>query len=41
MDEQAVARYRETGIVVAEWDCPLTGGDGDDVAPGRPETARR
>ena len=40
VDEQAVARYRETGTVVAEWDCgPMV--VGDDVAPDRPETARR
>ncbi|MGW1187510.1 hypothetical protein [Streptomyces sp. NPDC002559] len=36
LDESALARYRETGRVVAEWDCsPTTGdGDGDDAAPG-------
>ncbi|MFF7705678.1 hypothetical protein [Streptomyces lydicus] len=41
MDQDALARYRETGTVVAEWDCSPTGGEGDDVAPDRPETARR
>ncbi|MFB8406092.1 hypothetical protein [Streptomyces sp. NPDC055912] len=42
LDQDAVARYRETGTVVAEWDCgPAGGGDGDDVAPDQPETARR
>ncbi|MEU6315157.1 hypothetical protein [Streptomyces sp. NPDC047014] len=42
VDDQAVARYRETGTVVAEWDCGPAGGDGDDdVAPDQPETSRR
>ncbi|NEE29424.1 hypothetical protein G3M53_28750 [Streptomyces sp. SID7982] len=41
VDRSAVARYRESGTVVAEWDCGPVGGDGDDVAPGRPETVRR
>lgn len=41
VDEQAVARYRDSGTVVAEWDCGPAGGDGDDVAPDQPETARR
>ncbi|UUN26786.1 hypothetical protein [Streptomyces sp. FIT100] len=34
LDEAALARYKETGKVVAEWDCGPTTGDGDDVAPG-------
>ncbi|MFE3881809.1 hypothetical protein ACFXPQ_02595 [Streptomyces lydicus] len=40
VDQEAIARYRATGTVVAEWDCaPIGGGD---VAPDRrPETARR
>ncbi|MCX2185552.1 hypothetical protein KV205_34340 [Streptomyces sp. SKN60] len=33
LDEAALARYRETGEVVAEWDCGPTTGDGDDVVP--------
>ncbi|MFI8515010.1 hypothetical protein ACIGHB_28180 [Streptomyces sp. NPDC085460] len=33
LDETALARYRETGRVVAEWDCTPTTGDGDDLAP--------
>jgi len=34
VNTDALARYRETGIVVAEWDCgPVGGGDGDDVVP--------
>ncbi|MCQ6557012.1 hypothetical protein NPS70_28065 [Streptomyces sp. C10-9-1] len=33
LDEGALARYRETGRVVAEWDCGPTTGDGDDAAP--------
>ncbi|MFF8790781.1 hypothetical protein [Streptomyces sp. NPDC015125] len=38
VDQDALARYRETGTVVAEWDCaPIGGGD---VTPDRPETAR-
>lgn len=32
IDENALAQYRETGEVVAEWDCSPTGGD-EDVAP--------
>ncbi|WP_137994122.1 hypothetical protein [Streptomyces vilmorinianum] len=34
LDEAAFARYKETGTVVAEWDCGPTTGDGDDVVPG-------
>ncbi|MGW3371712.1 hypothetical protein [Streptomyces hydrogenans] len=34
LDEAALARYKETGKVVAEWDCGPTTGDGDDAAPG-------
>ncbi|MFK0238554.1 hypothetical protein [Streptomyces vinaceus] len=41
VDEPTLARYRETGTVVAEWDCGPAGGDGDDVVPDQPETARR
>ncbi|MGR3935308.1 hypothetical protein [Streptomyces sp. BRA346] len=42
VDQEAIARYRSTGTVVAEWDCsPDAGGDGDEVAPDRPETGRR
>ncbi|MER7045363.1 hypothetical protein [Streptomyces jumonjinensis] len=42
VDQDTLVRYRETGTVVAEWDCSPTGGDGDDdVAPDQPETARR
>jgi hypothetical protein len=42
VDEQAVARYRETGTEAAEWDFgPVISGDGDDVVPDRPGTARR
>ncbi|MEV6726197.1 hypothetical protein AB0M94_35310 [Streptomyces xanthochromogenes] len=40
VDQDAVARYRQTGTVVAEWDCGPAGGDGD-LAPDQPETARR
>ncbi|MFD7829875.1 hypothetical protein [Kitasatospora sp. NPDC059803] len=29
----ALARYRETGEVWAEWDCSPAPGDGDDLAP--------
>ncbi|EFL15757.1 hypothetical protein [Streptomyces sp. C] len=39
VDETAVARYRETGKVVAEWDCGPVGGD-DDFTPEGPETGR-
>jgi hypothetical protein len=42
VDEEAIARYRATGTVVAEWDCTPTGGDGDDdFAPQRLKTGRR
>ncbi|MFI2757537.1 hypothetical protein ACH5A3_01465 [Streptomyces echinatus] len=41
LNEECLARYRETGRVVAEWDCGPAGGDGDDVAPKAPETVRR
>ncbi|MDQ1005764.1 hypothetical protein QFZ82_000249 [Streptomyces sp. V4I23] len=40
VDEQAVTRYRETGTVVAEWDCGPAGGDGDDLTPEQPPTHR-
>ncbi|MYQ77516.1 MULTISPECIES: hypothetical protein [unclassified Streptomyces] len=40
VDQAAVARYRESGVVVAEWDCGPAGGDGD-IVPVRPETVRR
>ncbi|MDQ1019885.1 hypothetical protein [Streptomyces afghaniensis] len=33
LDERALARYRETGEVWAEWDCSPIPGDGGDVAP--------
>ncbi|GAA2433184.1 hypothetical protein GCM10010433_37280 [Streptomyces pulveraceus] len=33
LDENALDQYRETGRVVAEWDCGPTTGDGDDAAP--------
>ncbi|WP_405931576.1 hypothetical protein [Streptomyces sp. NBC_00827] len=33
LDERALARYRETGEVRAEWDCTPIPGDGGDVAP--------
>ncbi|MFF8566599.1 hypothetical protein ACF06N_16745 [Streptomyces albidoflavus] len=34
VDAVALDRYRETGEVVAEWDCAPTPGDSDDAAPG-------
>ncbi|MFI5722857.1 hypothetical protein [Streptomyces cyaneofuscatus] len=34
LDECALALYKETGKVVAEWDCGPTTGDGDDAVPG-------
>ncbi|MGW3519499.1 hypothetical protein [Streptomyces hydrogenans] len=34
LNAAALARYRETGRVVAEWDCVPTTGDGDDAVPG-------
>ncbi|GAA4912713.1 hypothetical protein ACFPM3_23885 [Streptomyces coeruleoprunus] len=41
VDERALARYRETGTVVAEWDCTPTTGDGDDVVPKRGKATAR
>ncbi|MFI1607641.1 hypothetical protein ACH4YN_36935 [Streptomyces griseofuscus] len=41
LDQDAVARYRKTHAVVAEWDCSPAGGDGDDVTPDQPESIRR
>ncbi|CAM5678115.1 MULTISPECIES: hypothetical protein [Streptomyces] len=41
VDAGALARYRETGAVVAEWDCSPTSGDGDDVMRQEPEKATR
>ncbi|MER6089261.1 hypothetical protein [Streptomyces bluensis] len=38
VDEEALARYQETGVVVAEWDCSPVPGDGGDIAP-KPEKA--
>ncbi|MFG2329070.1 hypothetical protein ACGFMM_05540 [Streptomyces sp. NPDC048604] len=34
LDTVGFARYRDTGKVVAEWDCSPTSGDGDDAVPG-------
>ncbi|GGS79409.1 hypothetical protein [Streptomyces cinerochromogenes] len=39
VDTGALGRYRRTGVVVAEWDCSPTSGDGDDVVPREPEKA--
>ncbi|GHE04125.1 hypothetical protein [Streptomyces alanosinicus] len=39
IDAVALARYRETGVVVAEWDCSPTGGDSDDLAAGTRQKA--
>ncbi|MFD0400127.1 hypothetical protein ACFVHI_18855 [Kitasatospora sp. NPDC127121] len=34
LNSEALARYRDTGEVWAEWDCgPVEGGDGDDLIP--------
>ncbi|MEU9795456.1 hypothetical protein AB0E27_33615 [Streptomyces sparsogenes] len=33
VDERALAGYRESGVVVAEWDCSPIPGDGGDLAP--------
>ena len=44
VDQDALAGYRETGTVVAEWDCSPTGGTTAtkrDFAPDRPATGRR
>ncbi|MFF8993258.1 hypothetical protein ACF09H_25665 [Streptomyces sp. NPDC014983] len=38
IDEEALARYRRTGVVVAAWDCSPVPGDGGDVAPHEPVT---
>ncbi|MFE4372840.1 hypothetical protein ACFRMN_32300 [Streptomyces sp. NPDC056835] len=34
VDEHVLTRYRETGAVVAEWDCAPAPGD-DDLSPKR------
>ncbi|MEU7183626.1 MULTISPECIES: hypothetical protein [Streptomyces] len=39
VDEQALARYRETGVVVAEWDCSPAP-DGDAVPEPKTATIR-
>ncbi|MEU0842030.1 hypothetical protein ABZ370_21520 [Streptomyces sp. NPDC005962] len=41
VDHDAIARYRSTGTVVAEWDCTPAGGDGDDVTSKESGTGRR
>jgi hypothetical protein len=41
VDEEALARYRESGVVVAEWDCSPVPGDGGDIAPKRRKAATR
>ncbi|MFF4038617.1 hypothetical protein [Streptomyces sp. NPDC001816] len=41
IDTEALARYRQTGVVVAEWDCTPTGGDDDDFAPKPRKAATR
>lgn len=33
VDREALTRYRETGVVVAEWDCSPVPGDGGDITP--------
>ncbi|MFE5584280.1 hypothetical protein [Kitasatospora sp. NPDC056531] len=33
VNTEALARYRETGEVWAEWDCSPSPGDGDDLTP--------
>ncbi|MFE4829696.1 hypothetical protein [Streptomyces sp. NPDC056672] len=35
VDEYALAHYRDTGTVVAEWDCAPAPGDDEDVQPKR------
>ncbi|MEW1659211.1 hypothetical protein [Streptomyces sp. NPDC093707] len=40
LDDEGLAHYRETGTVVAEWDCSPVPGDGGDVAaPARQTVA--
>ncbi|MET8831497.1 hypothetical protein ABZX40_37290 [Streptomyces sp. NPDC004610] len=40
LDQPRLTHYRETGTVVAEWDCSPVPGDGDDeAAPARPTAA--
>ncbi|MDW6062279.1 hypothetical protein SAZ11_34985 [Streptomyces sp. FXJ1.4098] len=41
VDEKALASYRETGVVVAEWDCSPVPGDGGDIAPKQAKAAAR
>jgi hypothetical protein len=40
VNTEALARYRDTGEVYAEWDCSPAGGDGDDGV-GAPEKSAR
>ncbi|MGW8557359.1 hypothetical protein [Streptomyces tubercidicus] len=35
VDEKRLTHYRETGEVVAEWDCSPVPGDGGDIVPKR------
>jgi hypothetical protein len=39
LDHDRLARYRETGTVVAEWDCSPVPGDGDEEAAPTGRTA--
>ncbi|SHN32450.1 hypothetical protein [Streptomyces yunnanensis] len=39
LDHEGLAHYRETGTVVAEWNCAPAPGDGDDVAVPTRQTA--
>lgn len=39
VDQDALTRYRETGTVVAEWDCSPAGGNSDEFAPDLPAQA--
>ncbi|UQS30301.1 hypothetical protein J5J01_00420 [Streptomyces fradiae] len=39
VDQDALTRYRETGTVVADWDCSPAGGDSDELAPSQPAQA--
>ncbi|MDT0546950.1 MULTISPECIES: hypothetical protein [Streptomyces] len=41
VDEKALGTYRESGVVVAEWDCSPVPGDSGDVAPKQEKALAR
>lgn len=41
VDGKALADYRESGVVVAEWDCSPVPGDGGDIVPRQKKALAR